>query len=138
MIPSVEPSMSPARLPSFNENFQYHDGGNIMNGTVNLYNIYFGYFPKYYFLNSSEQTQSLVDYFSANIGCSSWFKTLTTYYQINEDGSKTYFSTSVQFKRSVPYQSSAIGKTIADYAVIQNIIVSLINARRLPVDVNGI
>ena len=138
MVPSAGPSMSPVRPPSFNGNFQYHPFKKIMNGTVNLYNIYFGLFPRYNFLNASQQTQPLVDYFSSNIGSSSWYKTLTTYYQINNDGSKTYVSPSVKWKKSAVYQATTRARTIADDTVIPNMIVALINAQQLPVDLNGI
>ena len=140
IVPSVEPSVTPMRPPSFNKNFQYYPGKKIMNGTVNLYNIYFGLFSRYNFLNSSQQTLNLVDYFSSNIGSSSWYKTLTTYYQINSDGSKTYVSASVERKRSAVYQSTVKERTIADDTVIPTMIVSLFNLPQqpLPVDVNGI
>ena len=140
MVPSAGPSMSPVRPPSFNGNFQYHPFKKIMNGTVNLYNIYFGLFSRYNFLNASQQTQPLVDYFSSNIGSSSWYKTLTTYYQINRDGSKTYVSASVERKRSAVYQATVKARTIADDTVIPTMIVSLFNLPQqpLPVDVNGI
>ncbi len=138
-IPSVKPSSkSPVRPPSINDNFQYYPNRRIMNGTVNLYNIYFGLFPRYPFLNSSQQTQPLVDYFSANLGSSSWYKTVTTYYQVNKDGSKTYASASVQLKKSVAYQPTARARTIPDDTVIANIIVSLLTSQQMPVDENGI
>jgi hypothetical protein len=108
-----------------------------MTGTVNLYNIYFGYFQRYPLLDASQQTSYLVNYFSANIGSSSWYKTVTTYYQVNDDGSKTYASASVVLKKSVVYDANTERRTIVDRDVIEAIVKN-INAGALPVDENGI
>eukprot|EP01036_Dinobryon_divergens_P036212 gene36212-47097_t len=133
-VPSNKPSATPSLAP---DSLKYNPGKKIMTGTVNLYNIYFGYFPPYPQLDSSQQTMNLINYFSANIGNSSWYKTVTTYYQVNDDGSKTYASASVVLKKSVTVQASVKRRNVVDRDVI-DAIVSRINLGLLPVDENGI
>ena len=65
-------------------------------GTVNLYNIYVGDFSSQI---STNMTMDIVDALAANIGGSTWYEMMTTYYQKNADGNLTYASNSVAFKQ---------------------------------------
>lgn len=108
----------------------------IITGTVNLYNIYYGNFVLPTYL---QQTRNLIDYFSYNVGNSSWYKTLSTYYQVNADGSKTYASTSVVLKRSINIFPGAKRITITDSDIVTGILAQFNSASKpLPVDTNGI
>ena len=46
-------------------------------------------------------TMEITDALAANIGGSSWYEIMTTYYQRNADGNLTYVSNSVEFKQRV-------------------------------------
>eukprot|EP00597_Dinobryon_sp_UTEXLB2267_P009984 CAMPEP_0170100494 /NCGR_PEP_ID=MMETSP0020_2-20130122/1684_1 /TAXON_ID=98059 /ORGANISM="Dinobryon sp., Strain UTEXLB2267" /LENGTH=183 /DNA_ID=CAMNT_0010323385 /DNA_START=864 /DNA_END=1413 /DNA_ORIENTATION=+ len=70
-----------------------------MTGPINLYNIYVGDYHDQ--IHGSNSTIVLMDYLATHIGNSSWYDTVTNYYQINSDGSKTYASHIVNF----PYKS---------------------------------
>jgi len=121
-IPSFKVTVSPTPL---SDDISYH-GGLIMTGTVNAYNIYYG--------NISSSTKNLINYFATNLGNTSWYNTLTTYYQIVQ-GVKTYVSQSLVFQKSVDV--TAI-KTILTVKDVINIILDLFNSKKLLVDTNGV
>mmetsp|Transcript_1266 Transcript_1266/g.2120 ORF Transcript_1266/g.2120 Transcript_1266/m.2120 type:complete len:450 (+) Transcript_1266:48-1397(+) len=140
--PSVKPSMSPTNPPDI----VYHDNLPIMTGPINLYNIYMG---DYHNELSPTGTRTLMDYFATNLGNSSWYDTITKYYQMNSNGTKTYASHVVNFPQSSvniypAARGSAIkldnGQTVSVLTdeIIQNAIVSLLSSGRLPVDTSGI
>eukprot|EP01035_Chromulina_nebulosa_P028855 gene28855-38154_t len=138
-VPSLLPTTSqlPSATPTLGNDIQYHMGKTIITGTVNLYNIYYGNFvlPNYL-----QQTRRLIDYFSSNVGNSSWYKTLSKYYQVNNvDGSKTYASTSVVLKKSINVFPGAKRITITDSDIVNTILSQFNSASKpLPVDTNGI
>jgi hypothetical protein len=111
---------------------QYY-GGPVMIGTPNIYNIFFGDFSS---TTSLQTTVSLVDYFAANLGGSSWNNIQTSYYQ-TVNGAKTYISNSLNFVKSINVSPNAQGLTVLDYD-FQNIIITAINNGQLPIDTNGI
>mmetsp|Transcript_7557 Transcript_7557/g.10684 ORF Transcript_7557/g.10684 Transcript_7557/m.10684 type:complete len:461 (+) Transcript_7557:99-1481(+) len=121
--PSSKPVANPTKSPG--EDISYH-GGLIMTGTVNAYNIYYG--------DINNSTKALMNYFTANLGSSSWYNTLTSYYQI-VDGVKTFVSKSLVYKKSVDVVAT---KTTISVNDIINIILTLFNAGKLPVDSNGV
>eukprot|EP00597_Dinobryon_sp_UTEXLB2267_P002480 CAMPEP_0170058324 /NCGR_PEP_ID=MMETSP0019_2-20121128/991_1 /TAXON_ID=98059 /ORGANISM="Dinobryon sp., Strain UTEXLB2267" /LENGTH=215 /DNA_ID=CAMNT_0010263239 /DNA_START=961 /DNA_END=1605 /DNA_ORIENTATION=- len=107
-----------------------------MTGPINLYNIYVGDYHDQ--IHGSNSTIVLMDYLATHIGNSSWYDTVTNYYQINSDGSKTYASHIVNF----PYKSvNVIPKlihNIINEEIIINIIKDLFHLHQLPVDTSGI
>jgi len=123
VAPSSKPVANPTKSPG--EDISYH-GGLIMTGTVNAYNIYYG--------DINNSTKALMNYFTANLGSSSWYNTLTSYYQI-VDGVKTFVSKSLVYKKSVDVVAT---KTTISVNDIINIILTLFNAGKLPVDSNGV
>jgi hypothetical protein len=110
----------------------YHTGGQVMPGTVNIYNIYYGDFSS----SSSQQMISLVDYFSQNLGNTPWYKILTSYYQVI-GGTKTMVSANTLYKSSQFTAPTAKLQTITETTII-NAISSLIASGNLPVDVDGV
>ena len=58
-----------------------------MTGPVNLYNTYVGEFS-----SLNDPAAVLVNYFSSNVGNSSWFGILPKYYYQFQNGVKTYIS----------------------------------------------
>mmetsp|Transcript_22915 Transcript_22915/g.32916 ORF Transcript_22915/g.32916 Transcript_22915/m.32916 type:complete len:384 (+) Transcript_22915:46-1197(+) len=126
MNPTAFPSSTSTAVPSSPvEDISYH-GGLIMTGTVNAYNIYYG--------NISSSTKNLMNYFAANLGNTSWYNTLTTYYQI-VNGVKTSVSKSLVYKNSVDVTAT---KTMLRGSDVINIILTLFNAGKFPVDSNGV
>mmetsp|Transcript_22911 Transcript_22911/g.32908 ORF Transcript_22911/g.32908 Transcript_22911/m.32908 type:complete len:464 (+) Transcript_22911:91-1482(+) len=123
VAPSSKPVANPTKSPG--EDISYH-GGLIMTGTVNAYNIYYG--------NISSSTKNLMNYFAANLGNTSWYNTLTTYYQI-VNGVKTSVSKSLVYKNSVDVTAT---KTMLRGSDVINIILTLFNAGKFPVDSNGV
>ena len=57
------------------DDISYHPYGQVMTETVNIYNIYFGDF------SSSPTTIQLMDYFASNIASTSWYQTVSKYYE---------------------------------------------------------
>lgn len=104
-----------------------------MTGTINLYNVYVGDFSS----EDSQQTIALMDYIAANIGGSSWNNMMTTYYQINSDGSRTYMSNAAQFIMSVNILPTAQGIAFSEIEVIMALI-GLFNDQTLPIDTDGV
>jgi hypothetical protein len=114
---------------------QYHSNIKIMTEPVNLYNIYIGDFTSL----ESQQTVYLMDYLAANIGNSSWYTTLSPYYQINADTvhSKSYVSNNVQLSGSLSVRYSDNNMVLTDYDVMATI-ANLIDNHQLPLDENGV
>jgi len=110
----------------------YHTNGQVMPGTVNIYNIYYGDFSS----ASSQQMISLVDYFSQNLGNTPWYKILTSYYQVI-GGTKTMVSANTLYKSSQFTATTAKNVAITQ-STITNAISDLIANGNLPVDVNGV
>mmetsp|Transcript_22921 Transcript_22921/g.32927 ORF Transcript_22921/g.32927 Transcript_22921/m.32927 type:complete len:466 (+) Transcript_22921:91-1488(+) len=123
VAPSSKPVANPTKSPG--EDISYH-GGLIMTGTVNAYNIYYG--------NISSSTKNLMDYFAANLGNSSWYSTVTPYYQI-VNGVKTYASKSLVFKKSVDVAAT---KTVLSMDDVINILLALFTTGKLSPDSNGV
>ena len=103
-----------------------------MIGPVNLYNIYYGDFSN----SVGQEFKSLVDFYAANMGGSSWYNIITQYYQII-DGVKTYMSNSVALKGSISTYETTQGGTLTGDQV-QKIIVDSISSGQFPYDSNGI
>lgn len=112
--------------------FTYATNTPVMTGTVNLYNIYYGDFSS----ASGQQFKSLVDFFAANIGGSSWHNIMTQYYQIIS-GVKTFMTNSVSLKASVSTYTTTQGGTMTE-SQVTSIISNLISTGQLPQDPNGI
>jgi len=108
-----------------------------MKGPINLYNIYYG---DYHGQMTPTGTRTLIDYLAANIGNSSWYDTVTNYYQVNSDGSRTYASHKVNFSESsVNISPAARGSTVVlDDDMIVTSLINLFNSLKLPVDTSGI
>ena len=76
--PTVALTSSPSALstyPPINKDVQYY-GGKVMSQNVKLFNIYFGDFKSTDYLRN---LTSIVDYFAAHIGSSSWYSILRAY-----------------------------------------------------------
>ena len=148
LSPSTSPSSnSPSPLtatasPSSSNSpsiIYYHPYGDVLNGTVYLYNIYYGNFnrPKD---KLGPQTRKLVNYFSAHVGNSSWYKTVSnSYYQINRDGTTTFASHNLTFVKDINFQNvpSSSDIILNDSFVIQEI-VNAFNTYKLPIRTNAI
>ena len=87
-------------------------------------------------MTSGQEFKSLVDYFAANIGGSSWHNMMTQYYQVIGT-TKTYMSNDVALKGSVPTYATTRGRTLTD-AQVRKIISDLISTGQLPFDTNGV
>jgi hypothetical protein len=117
---------TPTAVPTSQlDDISYH-GGAIMTGTVNAYNIYYG--------DISSSTKDLVNYFAANLGNSSWYSTVTPYYQI-VNGVKTFLSKSLVLKKSVDVAAT---KTVLSGTDVIYIILNLFETGKVPVDSNGV
>ena len=100
---------------------------------MNLYNVYVGDFSS----GDSPETVRVMDALAANIGGSSWLNMMTSYYQVNGDGSRTYMSNSATFVKSVNIHAGEQGGTMEEIQLITELI-GLFNAGTLPVDTNGV
>ena len=126
---------APSSSPTRRYDIQYHRNGTILTGPINLYNIYYGNFNDQ---SGDNGTPSIIDYFAENIGYSSWYNTVTAYYQINKDKSKTYASHSVNKpKKSINIFSGAKKLIITDEIMVSALVQAL-NKGSLPVDTNAI
>jgi hypothetical protein len=111
------------------EDIKYR-GGEVMLGTPNLYNIYFG--------NLTRETVSLVDYFSKHLGGSYWYNITTVYYQnISSQGGLKYMSNSLNYSKAIFHLPNAKKLTLTELD-IERVIVDLILSEQLPIDTNGI
>lgn len=100
-----------------------------MKGTVHLYNIYLG--------NFLNETMFLLDYLAENIGGSTWYNMVTSYFQEYENGSRIYASNSVEFVRSVNVKYAERQVNLTDDGV-SSLIVDLINSNYFTLDPNGV
>ena len=118
----------------------YHPRNPVLTGTVNLYNIYFG--KTYKLSSSTASTKSLVDYFSSNVGNSSWYKTVSSdYYQVNADNTTTNAANNLTFIKSINVNSGLTATNNPVYlnnSIIIGVIVNAFNTLRLPIDTNGV
>lgn len=123
----------PQSSPAIFQDIEYF-GGTVMTDTIRLYNIYYGDFNN---TTKGKETIQLMNYFAANIGNSAWYKTLSSYFQLESNGHKTPASNTAQFKDSllINPQKSTFAITETD---IQEIIVGLIDSQDLPRDTNGV
>mmetsp|Transcript_3568 Transcript_3568/g.5369 ORF Transcript_3568/g.5369 Transcript_3568/m.5369 type:complete len:456 (-) Transcript_3568:281-1648(-) len=122
-------TVQPTRIPRVDD-ITYHNGS-VMVGPVNIYHIFMGSF--------SPTTVSLMNYFAANIGSSSWYEVLGDYSQTVK-GVKTAVPTknNVFFKGNCSYLINQKAQTITDND-INNAILSSLNNGAIPYDiVNGI
>ena len=139
--PSPTPSQSPTYVVSARPsiyNISYHPKNPVLTGNVKLYNIYYGKLDS----GANSNTRSLVDYFTANVGNSSWYKTVShSYYQINKDNSTTYASRNLTFVKSINVNSgltAATAKTPLNDTVLIQSIVNAFNSQKLPIDTNAV
>jgi hypothetical protein len=110
-------------------NFAYHPGTTVLTtGNINLYNIYWGDFSS----ASSTQMKGLIDFFAANLGGSSWYNIMTTYYQI-VGNVQTFMSNKLTFVKSVSVSTTTTAGTLTD-AIVESTISGLISSGQLPVD----
>jgi len=105
----------------------------VMTGTVKLYNVFVGDFAS----GDSPQTMALMDALAANIGGSSWYNMMTSYYQVNGDNSRTYMSNSVVHAASVNIHVGERGTAWSESQMITEFI-AMFNAGTLPTDTNGV
>jgi hypothetical protein len=103
-----------------------------MTATPNAYNIYYGNFSSTY----GQTFISLVDYFTQNLGGSSWWNMNTAYYQII-DGVQTFCPNSLQWVKSINLRSNYSTQALTESDII-NDLTAAISAGLLPVDENGI
>ena len=103
----------------------YHEGGQVLTGTVHLYNIYMGRFD-------NANTSALVNYFAQHIGSTDWFQILSSFSQ--ED---TRVAQNATFAGSAVVQPTAVGLSVND-SYIEQVVGSLIRTGALPLDSNGI
>jgi len=101
--------LSPTAFPSLAGDIEYHVENEVMKGAVNLYNIYIG--------DIDPSTKTLVDYFSANIGSSTWFDIVGSYYEVIQ-GRTTLAANATAFRGSKSFNSTARGITITEKDVI--------------------
>jgi hypothetical protein len=102
--------VNPTASPSIVGDIEYHSNNLVMKGTVNLYNIYIG--------DIDPSTKALIDYFTANIGSSTWFDIMGTYYDVIGDrtslaANSTYFRGSKSFNSTVRGFSITLNDVIA-------------------------
>lgn len=139
--PSIEPSSSPTvestidsnALISYENDIHYHMGAPVMTGDVNIYNIFVGDFSS----GDGPTTMELMNNAAANIGSSSWYEIVTKYYQIEEDGSRTYCTNSVSFQGSYNFNPSQTGLQYSEAQLIGDLITQM-NNKVIPVDTNGV
>ena len=125
LVPNTRaPSLSPAPA-SPTSNFAYHGGGQVLSGTVHLYNIYLGRFD-------SANTSALVNYFAQHIGSTDWFQILSAFRQQNTNAAQN-----ATFAGSAVIQPTAVGLSIND-SYIQNALSNLFRTGALPLESNGI
>ena len=125
LVPNTRaPSLSPAPA-SPTSNFAYHEGGQVLSGTVHLYNIYLGRFD-------SANTSALVNYFAQHIGSTDWFQILSAFRQQNTNAAQN-----ATFAGSAVIQPTAVGLSIND-SYIQNALSNLFRTGALPLESNGI
>mmetsp|Transcript_15863 Transcript_15863/g.21846 ORF Transcript_15863/g.21846 Transcript_15863/m.21846 type:complete len:457 (+) Transcript_15863:22-1392(+) len=124
-------TVQPTRIPRVDD-ITYHNGS-VMVGPVNIYHIFMGSF--------SPTTVSLMNYFAANIGSSSWYEVLGDYSQTVK-GVKTAVPTknSVFFKGNWTHMPNLRAQTITDEDIYNAIGASLKNtANPMPLNsANGI
>eukprot|EP00597_Dinobryon_sp_UTEXLB2267_P002385 CAMPEP_0170073534 /NCGR_PEP_ID=MMETSP0019_2-20121128/10929_1 /TAXON_ID=98059 /ORGANISM="Dinobryon sp., Strain UTEXLB2267" /LENGTH=404 /DNA_ID=CAMNT_0010283115 /DNA_START=133 /DNA_END=1347 /DNA_ORIENTATION=- len=126
------PTRAPIATVPHADDITYHNGS-VMVGPVNIYHIYMGSF--------SPTTVSLMNYFAANIGSSSWYEVLGEYSQTVK-GVKTAVPTknSVFFKGNWTHMPNLRAQTITDEDIYNAIGASLKNtANPMPLNsANGI
>ena len=137
-IPSRVPTM-PTSAPTYSGlDMSYHPRNPVLTGNVHLYNIFYGNFNG----KTIPSTVSLVNYFAANVGNSSWYKTIpSSYYQENADNSTTYASNNVTLVKSINIYtrlSAAYRPVVLNESMIIASIVNAFNSGSLPVDTNAI
>jgi hypothetical protein len=110
----------------------YTPGRYVMTATPNAYNIYYGNFSS----THGQTFISLVDYFTQNLGGSSWWNMNTAYYQII-DGVQTFCPNSLQWVKSINLRSNYSTQALTQFDII-NDLTAAISAGLLPVDENGI
>ena len=127
LVPNTRaPSLSPVpATPTSNNSFAYHGGGQVLSGTVHLYNIYLGRFD-------SANTSALVNYFAQHIGSTDWFKILSAFRQQNTNAAQN-----ATFAGSAVIQPTAVGLSVND-SYIQNALSNLFRTGALPLESNGI
>jgi hypothetical protein len=127
---SLTPSLVPTpRVSSLPYDISYHNG-QVMTGTVHLYNIYIGSF--------STATMEIVDFFARHIGGSSWYNMFTAYYHIQKNV-KTYMSNSATLNASLLVDPSALlGTSSLVDRDVQTLLLKLIQSGKLPQDTNGV
>jgi hypothetical protein len=116
------PVQLPTVAPNLHFDISYHVGGAVMTAGVTLVNIFMGSF--------STQTVDLVDYFSTHISGSSWYDVLTSYYQLDSTGKRTFVSSAVSYNKSstamlmTTTRAAALSDLDIQKAIIQTIIAS--------------
>lgn len=114
---------------------QYYTNSTILTDIVTAYNIYVGDFSS---TPSLQRTQELLDYFASNLGESSWFSIITSYYQINsKTNKKTYASGKLNFGGSVNIFSEDVALSLTELDLIDALIY-LLNNRFFPVNTQAV
>eukprot|EP00597_Dinobryon_sp_UTEXLB2267_P011404 CAMPEP_0170129780 /NCGR_PEP_ID=MMETSP0020_2-20130122/22104_1 /TAXON_ID=98059 /ORGANISM="Dinobryon sp., Strain UTEXLB2267" /LENGTH=883 /DNA_ID=CAMNT_0010364225 /DNA_START=226 /DNA_END=2877 /DNA_ORIENTATION=+ len=135
-FPTIAPANLPTVSPNLPDDVNYH-GGPVLQGTVNLYNIYLGDFTNSSVINGSRRnTTTLMDYFAANIGNTSWYKIISSYYQITTD-KIIYASNSAKYISSLNLQPTARALSYSDSNIQREIYNSLLS-QTLPTDENAV
>lgn len=109
-----------------------------MTDPIHLYNIYYGNLAQRG--DRSRDTIEIIDYFTSFIGKSSWFKVLSSYFQIDARGEVKFASGTATRKESISIFPTITGDISLEITTqdIQTIIVDLIKSNRLPKDPDGI
>jgi hypothetical protein len=123
-LQSVNPSAGKAGGPATSNGISYHTGP-IIQGTVNVYYIWYGNW-------SGNSATSILTDLASFIGSSPYFNINQTYY----NGSGTHVSGAVSYVKSTT-DSYSRGTSLTD-AAIQGVVSDAISSGRLPKDTNAV
>jgi hypothetical protein len=115
---------------------QYNGGPVILNPTI--YRIYYGTWPVNACSASDTSTAGVINNFLPLLGGSQWYKSNTTFYQINPDGTYSFIQPSVVISSNCVIQSAPVGTQVDSGTLsVANIVTN--NLPRLGgADTNGI
>eukprot|EP01037_Dinobryon_pediforme_P020099 gene20099-20641_t len=114
-VPNTLPTIS----PGFLTDISYHEGWVLgTQGSIPLRNIFLG--------NLSSSTMELMNYFAANIGNTSWFRILQSYFEIDFYGHQISIDAQTSFNGNISLFPSAQKLTLTDLDFVK-LILSLQN-----------
>ncbi|RUS25054.1 hypothetical protein BC938DRAFT_472697 [Jimgerdemannia flammicorona] len=107
-----------------------YQGGPIMTGAVNVYQIFYGDWSK------KAAARKLLSYFINNLSSSRWFDITREYFEL-DDLNRTHYVTGPIRTAKYFYDNYSHGKSLSHIA-IRNIVRGAIKRKYLPTDYNGI